>query len=52
MVARGSCRFQLGVRDTLRSFLVGLFVPEIKLRERERVNFRSMMPEKISTPLK
>jgi hypothetical protein len=28
---------QLGVRATLRSFLVDLFVPKIKLRERERV---------------
>jgi hypothetical protein len=28
---------QLRVRATLRSFLVNLFVPKIKLRERERV---------------
>jgi hypothetical protein len=28
---------QLGVRAALRSFLVDLFVPKIKLRERERV---------------
>ncbi len=27
---------QLGVRAALRSFLVDLFVPKIKLRERER----------------
>jgi hypothetical protein len=29
---------QLGVWAALRSFLVDLFVPKIKLRERERVN--------------
>jgi hypothetical protein len=29
--------FQLGVRAAFRSFLVDLFVPKIKLRERERV---------------
>ncbi len=35
---------QLGVRAALQSFLVVLFVPKIKLRERERVCEREMLP--------